>query len=82
MSYNRNSNSNGNLEISSAPTKAKSQALKIKYTIIIIGNKIDSQSVRIQRVRQASIVFSGWCLELKCEGGKWMTRNQDKICER
>ena len=31
---------------------------------------------------QASIVFSGWCLELKCEGGKWMTRNQDKICER
>ena len=28
------------------------------------------------------MVLSEWCLELKCEGGKWMTRNQDKICER
>jgi len=67
---------NRNLEISVAPTKAKSR--EPAYLQALNQNKIDMQWVKIQRVRQAgrqSDGYGGWCLEFK-RGGRYGKENE------
>src|SRR6218665_350021 len=76
----RNRNRNCKLEISTAPTKAKSR--EPAYSQALVQIKIDRKRVRYiesgrQAVRQSgrqagrqSDGYGGWCLELRWEGGR------------
>src|SRR6218665_53011 len=54
---------NHKLEISTAPTKAKSWELA--YSQALILNKIDRQRVRCRESDRQSGGYGGWCLELR-----------------
>src|SRR6218665_2130773 len=78
-----NRNRNRNLQISRAPTKAKSQ--EPAYSQALNQNKIDRQrSISRESGRQAdsqtAMVDGVW--HLYGEGGTRKTINQDRICQR
>ena len=61
-------NRNRNLEISTAPTKAKSWAPAYWQTLIS-KKSIDNESDPESQAGRQSDGYDGWCLELRREGG-------------